>query len=52
MVALIAWALGFIVFEVIAVMKLSIGGSIPSMIIAGLCYYVPMQLKLNKNSLI
>ncbi|MFC1505040.1 putative hydroxymethylpyrimidine transporter CytX [Thermodesulfobacteriota bacterium] len=49
MVALVAWGLGFVVFETIAIMKLSIGGSIPSMIIAGLCYYVPMQIRLKKE---
>jgi len=37
--ALASWALGFVTFEIIAIMKYSIGGSIPSMIVAGLFYY-------------
>ena len=37
--ALMSWALGFITFEIIAIMKYSIGGSIPSMIVAGAFYY-------------
>lgn len=38
-VALIAWAAGFVVFEIIALTKLSIGGSIPAMVVAGMIYY-------------
>lgn len=38
--ALVSWALGFITFEIIAMMKYAIGGSIPSMIVAGVCYYL------------
>jgi putative hydroxymethylpyrimidine transporter CytX len=48
-IAMAAWILGFIVFETIAVLKLSIGGSIPAMVVAGLGYYVPMQLKRKKG---
>ncbi len=38
-VAIISWAAGFVVFEIIATAKLSIGGSIPAMVIAGFLYY-------------
>lgn len=38
-IALISWALGFFVYELIALMKYSIGGSMPSLLVAGLCYY-------------
>jgi NCS1 family nucleobase:cation symporter-1 len=39
-VALISWAAGFATFEFIALMKYSVGGSIPSILVAGICYYV------------
>jgi putative hydroxymethylpyrimidine transporter CytX len=45
LVAMGAWAIGFIVFETIAILKLSVGSSIPAMLIAGLCYYVLMAAK-------
>ncbi len=38
--ALAAWAVGFAVFELMAVLKLPVGGSIPSMIVAGGLYWV------------
>jgi putative hydroxymethylpyrimidine transporter CytX len=38
-IALICWAIGFIVYELIALMKYPIGGSVPSLLVAGLCYY-------------
>jgi len=38
-VALICWAIGFFVYELIALMKYPIGGSMPSLLVAGLCYY-------------
>jgi NCS1 family nucleobase:cation symporter-1 len=38
-IALICWAIGFVVYELIAGMKYSIGGSMPSLLVAGLCYY-------------
>lgn len=38
-VALICWAIGFSVYEWIALMKYPIGGSMPSLLVAGLCYY-------------
>jgi NCS1 family nucleobase:cation symporter-1 len=38
--ALAAWAVGFIVYEAIALLKLAVGGSIPSMLAAGLLYWV------------
>ncbi len=37
---LAAWAAGFAVYEAIAVLKLTVGGSIPSMLAAGLLYWV------------
>jgi putative hydroxymethylpyrimidine transporter CytX len=51
LVALGAWVIGFIIFETIAVLKLSIGGSIPSMLIAGICYYVPMHVRRKQQKL-
>jgi putative hydroxymethylpyrimidine transporter CytX len=38
-IALICWAIGFLVYELIALMKYPIGGSMPSLLVAGLCYY-------------
>jgi putative hydroxymethylpyrimidine transporter CytX len=38
-IALICWAIGFFVYELIALMKYPIGGSMPSLFAAGLCYY-------------
>jgi putative hydroxymethylpyrimidine transporter CytX len=38
--ALAAWGVGFGVYEVLALMKASVGGSIPSMIVAGLLYWM------------
>lgn len=38
-VAFISWAVGFFVFEFIAVMKYPLGGSMPSIAVAGLLYY-------------
>lgn len=37
--ALICWAIGFLVYELIALMKYPIGGSMPSFLAAGVCYY-------------
>ncbi len=38
-VALGAWAAGFLVFELIAVMKYPVGGSLPAMVVAGTLYF-------------
>jgi NCS1 family nucleobase:cation symporter-1 len=38
-VALAAWAAGFVLYEVIAVKGYAVGGSIPSMLLAGAIYY-------------
>jgi putative hydroxymethylpyrimidine transporter CytX len=38
-IALICWAIGFFIYELIALMKYPIGGSLPSLFAAGLCYY-------------
>ena len=38
--ALAAWAVGFIVYEVIAIKGIPIGGSLPSLFAAALCYYL------------
>ncbi len=38
-IALICWAIGFFVYELIALLKYPIGGSMPSLLVAGLCYY-------------
>jgi putative hydroxymethylpyrimidine transporter CytX len=38
--ALAAWAVGFAVYEAMALMKLAAGGSLPAMLAAGLLYWV------------
>lgn len=47
-VALICWALGFFVYELIALTKYSIGGSMPSLLVAGVCYYFIMRWRGSK----
>lgn len=37
-IALLSWGIGFVVFEFIAVAKYAVGGSMPSILAAGLCY--------------
>ena len=37
--AIISWAAGFTIYEFIAIVKYSIGGSIPAIVVAGLFYY-------------
>lgn len=44
-VALIAWAAGFAVYEALALLKVPIGGSIPSMLAAGMIYWAASRLK-------
>lgn len=39
-VALLCWAIGFLVYELITLLKYPLGGSMPSLLVAGLCYYV------------
>jgi NCS1 family nucleobase:cation symporter-1 len=39
-VAIIAWAAGFAVYEAMAVLTLPVGGSLPSMVTAGIIYWV------------
>jgi len=49
--ALAAWAAGFAVYQVIALMQLPVGGSIPSMLAAGLLYWVLFKRnRLESNS--
>jgi NCS1 family nucleobase:cation symporter-1 len=38
-VAAAAWLAGFVTFEIIALVKYPVGGSIPAMLVAGLIYY-------------
>ena len=38
--ALTAWAVGFAVFQTLAALKLPVGGSIPSILVAGLIYWM------------
>jgi putative hydroxymethylpyrimidine transporter CytX len=38
--ALAAWAVGFAVYEAMALLKLAVGGSLPAMLTAGLLYWV------------
>jgi putative hydroxymethylpyrimidine transporter CytX len=49
--AIVSWAIGFIVYEIIAIMKYSIGGSLPSLIAAGLVYYLITQLTARKGEM-
>ena len=46
--AIASWAIGFVVYEIIAIMKYSIGGSLPSLISAGLVYYLLTQRSAKK----
>jgi len=39
-IALLSWAVGFALYECIAIMHYSVGGSLPSIIVAGLVYYL------------
>jgi purine-cytosine permease-like protein len=43
--ALAAWAVGFAVYEALALLKAPIGGSIPSMLAAGLLYWAMSSAK-------
>jgi putative hydroxymethylpyrimidine transporter CytX len=43
--ALAAWAVGFAVYEALALLKVPIGGSIPSMLAAGLLYWAVCRSK-------
>lgn len=45
-VALFSWALGFACFQLISWLQLPVGSSLPSMVIAGLGYYLWMRRKL------
>jgi len=38
-VALASWAMGFVTYETIEILKVPIGGSIPSLVVAGVLYY-------------
>jgi NCS1 family nucleobase:cation symporter-1 len=48
-VALAAWAAGFAVYETLALLKAPIGGSIPSMLAAGLLYWVVSRTRAQKS---
>jgi NCS1 family nucleobase:cation symporter-1 len=48
-VALVCWAIGFIVYELIALMKYAVGGSIPSLLAAGVCYYLMTRWREKKG---
>ncbi len=43
--ALVAWAAGFAVYEALALLKVPIGGSIPSMLAAGIIYWTATRLR-------
>ena len=49
-IALACWAVGFLVYELITFMKYSIGGSLPSLLIAGIFYYVITRWRENQIS--
>jgi len=40
LIALLSWAIGFVTYEFMALLKFSIGGSMPSIMVAGLCYLI------------
>ena len=44
-IAILSWVAGFAIFEVIAIMKYPVGGSLPSMAAAGLLYLFMMKLR-------
>ena len=44
-IALICWAIGFFVYELIALVKYPIGGSMPALFVAGICYYLITRWK-------
>jgi NCS1 family nucleobase:cation symporter-1 len=46
--AIISWAIGFVIYEIIAIMKYSLGGSLPSLVVAGVVYCVITQLRVQK----
>ena len=48
-IALICWAIGFFVYELIALVKYPIGGSLPSLFAAGACYYFITRWKGQKS---
>jgi len=45
LIALLSWAIGFVTYEFIAVMKFSIGGSMPSIMVAGVCYLILTRIR-------
>jgi putative hydroxymethylpyrimidine transporter CytX len=47
--ALAAWAVGFAVYEAMALLKLAVGGSLPSMLAAGLLYWALSPKACRKN---
>ena len=49
-VALICWAIGFLVYQSITLLKYPLGGSMPSLLVAGLCYYVITHQQQKRNS--
>ena len=48
-VALICWAVGFFVYELIALTKYPIGGSMPSLLAAGVCYYIITRWRVKRK---
>jgi putative hydroxymethylpyrimidine transporter CytX len=49
LIALLSWAIGFVTYEFMAVLKFSIGGSMPSIIIAGLCYLILTRFRKSQS---
>ncbi|MBW2433266.1 MAG: putative hydroxymethylpyrimidine transporter CytX [Deltaproteobacteria bacterium] len=49
-VALLCWAIGFLVYQLITLLKYPLGGSMPSLLVAGLCYYVITRLQQKRAS--
>jgi purine-cytosine permease-like protein len=49
-VALLCWVIGFLVYQLITLLKYPLGGSMPSLLVAGLCYYVITRLQHKQNN--
>ena len=49
LIALLSWAIGFVTYEFMAVLKFAIGGSMPSIMVAGLCYLVLTRFRKSQS---
>ena len=49
-VALLCWAIGFLVYQLITLLKYPLGGSMPSLLVAGFCYYIITRRQHKQNN--